>query len=100
MLAAQARDNGQALRQRVGLLAPVGLDVTDYDIPSGSELATGGFEHGVGLADTRRHAEEDLQLPALLASVLLLDSRQERIWVGPGLVTHGRSIVHTIQRKS
>ena len=92
IVAAEARDDRQALGQRIGFLAPVGLDVTDDDVPTGGQLTSRGFEHRVGLADARGHAEEDLQLAPLLASILLLDSRQERVWVRPGLVTHGSII--------
>ena len=100
ILAGEARDDRQALGQRVGFLAPVGFDVTDDDVASGGQFAAGGFEHGVGLADARGHAEEDLQLAALLAGLLLLDGRQQRVGVGPGLVTHGCTIVGPAQRKS
>jgi hypothetical protein len=100
ILAGEARDDGQALGQRVGFLAPVGFDVANDDVPPGGQLPAGGFEHGVGLADTRGHAEEDLQLAALLAGIVLLDSRQQRVRVRPGLVTHGLTIAGPRERKS
>jgi hypothetical protein len=48
----------QALGERVGFLASVRFDVADDHVASGGEFASGGLEHGVGLADAGAHAEE------------------------------------------
>ncbi len=52
--------------QCLGLGSAVGLDDTDHDVEA-SLLARGAFgQHFVGLADTGRGAEEDLQTAAAL----------------------------------
>ena len=50
----------QALRHRRGLVAAVGLEDADDDVASGLGLGLALLQHAVGLADARRHAEEDL----------------------------------------
>ena len=72
MLDGFAGDRRQAGRERVGFLASVGFDVTDDHVAPGGEFASGGFEHGVGLADAGGHAEKDLEPAALLGGLLAL----------------------------
>ncbi len=56
-----ARDDFQAVEQRLGFSAPVGLDHADDDIDAFLEARACGGEHLVGLADAGRGAEEELQ---------------------------------------
>ena len=70
------------MHQRLGLGAPVGLDVAGDDIDAGGALLVGGLEHGVGFADAGRGAEEDFQLALGRASLFGLHPRQERIGIG------------------
>jgi hypothetical protein len=53
----------QAVEERFGFFTPVGLDKADYDFHALAFLLSGGLEHGIGLADPRSGAEEDLELP-------------------------------------
>ena len=56
------RQDLEALEQRLGLGAPVGLDVADDDVDARRALErAGGLEHRVGLADAGGGAEEELE---------------------------------------
>ena len=58
-------------------------------------LAARRLEHGVGLADARAHAEEDLEPPARFRGLLALDGRQQRVGIGPSVVhRHGAKLPH------
>lgn len=79
----------QALHQRGGLGAAVGLDQPDDHIDALGPRGLGGRQHRVRLADARRRAEIDAQLAAggfLLAG---LELGEEGVGVGAGFV-HGR----------
>ena len=56
----------QALEQGLGLLAPMGLDHSDYDVDFLVLLGPGGLQHLIGLADPGCRAEKDLQPPLRL----------------------------------
>ena len=58
------RHDLQAVEQVGGVLAAVGLDEPDDDVGAALGSAVALAEHGVGLADARRRAEVDPQLPA------------------------------------
>ena len=47
------------------------------------------FQHGIGLADAGRHAEEDLELSALLAGFVFLDGARR----GSGQVVIGQRVL-------
>ena len=51
----------------------MGLDDPDHDVDALRALGARGLEHGVGLAHAGGGAEEDLQLPALLPRLLVLE---------------------------
>ena len=59
VLHAPARNDLQALEQRLGLLAAVGLDDTDDDVIAVLLAGAGLLQHLVGLADAGRGAHED-----------------------------------------
>ena len=56
-----ARQYFEALQQRLGLGAPVGLDHADHDIGAGLQLGMRALQHLIGLADAGRGADEDLE---------------------------------------
>ena len=56
-----ARQDLEALEQRLGLLAAVRLDDADDDVGPVLRLGPGGLQHLVGLADAGSGADEDLQ---------------------------------------
>ena len=59
VLHAPARNDLQALEQRLGLLAAVGLDDTDDNVIAVLLAGAGLLQHLVGLADAGRGADED-----------------------------------------
>ena len=71
-----ARQDLEALEQRAGLRAAVGLDQADDDVDALGLEAARAQQHRVGLADAGRGAEEDLQ-PA--ARVSRPARRQKRV---------------------
>jgi hypothetical protein len=77
MLHRLARDDLEALEQRLGFLPSMRLDDTDDDViavlPAGARL----LQHLVGLADAGRRADEDLQLAG--AALLAPRRREERL---------------------
>ena len=77
----------QLLEQRLGLGAAVQLDVADDDVDAVVVLLARRLQHRVGLADTGRRAEEDLQLAAPRARFFFLHAREQRLGIGP-LVRH------------
>ena len=84
------RDNFEAGDQRFRLGPAMCFDIADDHIHALIPALVRSFEHGVGLADTGRVAQEDLQRAARLARLFRLDARQEFIGVGTGaLVGHG-----------
>ena len=56
-----ARQDLEALEQRLGLLAAVRLDDADDDVDALLQLGAGRLQHLVGLADPRRGTHEDLE---------------------------------------
>ena len=79
----------KALEQRFCLDPAVRLHEAHHHIHAVIALFTSGFEHGVRLADARSCAEEHLQLATTTARLFFLDTRQERVGIGPDLA-HGR----------
>lgn len=61
---APARDALEPVKQRLRLLATMGLDHADDEINAFPPLRLRGQEHGVGLADARRRAQEYLEMAA------------------------------------
>ena len=59
---APARDDFEALQQRLGLLAAVGLDDADDNVVAVFLPGAGLLQHLVGLADAGRRTHEDLEL--------------------------------------
>jgi len=78
----------QTLGERVRFLASVRFDVADDHVAPGGEFAARGLEHGVGLADARRHAEKNLEPSAFLRGLLALKRTQQRIGIGAVAVVH------------
>ena len=56
-----ARNDFEALQQRLGLGPPVGLDHADDDIGAGLQLGVRALQHLIGLADAGGGADEDLE---------------------------------------
>ena len=77
------REDLQSLEKGLRLHPAVGLDdAHDHVHPVGPELAR-GLEHGEGLADARRGAEEELEAAAGLPRLFLLRAGKEDLGVGP-----------------
>ena len=83
----RARQDVDALQQRLGFLAAVGLDDADHDVLAFVAQRPGRGEHRVGLADAGRRAEIDAQVPAPRRGFLRLDFREELVGIG-ALVLH------------
>jgi hypothetical protein len=64
------------------------LNVTDDDIYAFGLPCLRSLQHGVGLANTCRRAEEDFQPPTLAACLLLLYTRQELIGIRTSILHH------------
>ena len=62
VLDAPARDDLEALEQRLGLLPAVGFDDADDDVVAVLHAGARGLQHLVGLADAGGGADEDAQL--------------------------------------
>ena len=75
-----AGDDRQALEQRLGFLAAVGLDHADHDVGAVFALGARLQKHLVGLADAGRGADEDAQLAD--AGLLAPGCLQERLGRG------------------
>ena len=69
----------QPLEQAGRLGAAVGLDDADDDVEAFGALGAGGLEHGEGLPDAGRGAEEDLELAAARSRRLGLDAAEQRV---------------------
>ena len=81
------RQRFQAVEQGRGLGPPVRLDQAHHDVDALAPQFAGGRQHGEGLADARRGAEEDLQ-PGLARVVL------HRLQQGVGAGIAGRIGAH------
>ena len=73
----------EPLQQGVGFGPTVGLDVPDDHVDAFGMSLARGLEHGVGLPDSRRRAEEELQLAPGLPRLLLLDPGEQGVRIGP-----------------
>ncbi len=82
-----ARQDVDALQQRFGFLAAVGLDDADHDVLAFAAERPRRSEHRVGLADAGRCTEVDAQVPAPRCGFLCLDFREELVGIG-ALVLH------------
>jgi hypothetical protein len=82
MLEPLPRQRGQADQQGAGLVATVGLDQADDHVEALGLGPPGRLEHGVGLADPGRGAEEDLEVPA--RTLRARRHFQQRLGVGAG----------------
>ena len=71
----------QALQQPLGLHPPVGLDEADYHIDTLGAAFVSGFEHGVGLPDTGRIPEEDLETSAMGSAVFRLHGVEQLVGI-------------------
>ena len=60
-----ARNDLKSVKQRLGLLAPVGLDNADDDIVAVLLPRPRGLQHRVGLTDTGGRADEDAELSGM-----------------------------------
>ena len=69
----------ERLEQALGLVAAMRLDVADDDVGPGRLGGERRLEHGVGLADAGRGAEEDPQSPAARPRLLGLDLCQQLV---------------------
>ena len=73
-----ARQDFETVRQRFGLGARMGLDQADDDVDALLAQQLRALQHGVGLADAGRGAEEHQQA----AAPILLGQRQQRVGIG------------------
>ena len=80
-----ARQDLEAVEQRLGFGALVRLDHARHDVDAGGALRARGLQHRVRLAHAGGGAEEDLQLAARPPRLLLADVRQKGIGIGPPL---------------
>ncbi len=94
ILHAPRRQRLEPGQQRVGLGALVRLDVADDHVAAVGALVARDLEHRVRLADAGGGAEEDLQLAAPLARLILFDVGQGRFRVG-SVRRHGLSVAPT-----
>jgi hypothetical protein len=86
------RQEGQlreAFEQSFRLGPPMRLDVAHDDIGAAGQRRARSLEHGIGLADARRGAEENAQPPAPRPGLLSLHVRQQLIRVAARSVGHG-----------
>ena len=72
----------EADRERGGVVAAVGLDDADDDVAPEIALGPRRLEHRVRLADAGRRAEEERELAALGAPLLLAHACEELVGVG------------------
>ena len=79
---APPRQDLEAAQQGLGLGAPVGLDDADHHVDAFPAPLLRRLEHGVGLADARVGAEEDLEP----AAPFLLGLLEQRFGCRPALV--------------
>ena len=70
-----ARDDLEAVEQRLGLFAAVRLDHADDHVGAVFGSGAGLLQHLVGLADARSGTEEDLQAPGTAFFLLATSSR-------------------------
>ena len=70
-----ARQDLEAVQQRLGLRAAVGLDDADHDIDAVLPLGVRALQHLVGLADAGGGADEDLEPAGRLSSRRAASSR-------------------------
>ena len=76
------RKDLQPLQQRFRFRTAVRLDVADHHLPALGLGPPCRFQHRVGLADSRRIAEEHFERPAACLSLVGLDSGQQFIGIG------------------
>ena len=81
--------------ERLRLGPAVRLDPADDHVDARGLLSARGLQHGVGLADAGGRSEEDLELPATLARLLLPDPGQERVRIG-AVVVHACSLADEV----
>ena len=62
VLDAPARDDLEAVEQRLGLLPAMGFDHPDDDVVAVLDAGAGGLQHFVGLADAGGRADKDAKL--------------------------------------
>ncbi len=72
-----ARDDLEALQQRLRLHPAMGLDRTDHDIDARLQLGVGVLQHLIGLADAGGGADKDLEPAGLI--VLAPGGFQQRV---------------------
>ncbi len=90
---ALARQDLEALEQRPGLGPAVGFDQADDDVDALTLELACRVEHGVGLADAGRGAEEDLELAATLLDFGGARFDEQRVGIGtPGFGGHSRGL--------
>src|SRR5690349_9531976 len=82
--------------QRIRLLSPVGFNITDDNIPPRFQLTLSGFEHGVGLADTGAHAEENFEPPAFALRGIALKRGQQGIWTWAQRLSHASNLNNSV----
>src|SRR5262249_45014376 len=86
------RKNLEALQEGFGLRTVMRLDDAGDDVYAGHALGAGRLEHRVRLADARGGTEEDLQLAARPARLLLSDAKEELVGIGPAIPPAGMSV--------
>ncbi len=79
---AGGRQHVEAVEQRGGLAAAVGLDDADDDVDAILPALARGLQHRVGLADAGGRAEEDLELAAPLLFFVSLQLVEKLVWIG------------------
>ena len=84
-----AKKDLETAEEGPGLRPPVRLHEADHDVDAVRPELPGSLEHGVGLANAGRGAEEELEPAAGLPRFFLLRAGEEGVWIRP-LVGHSR----------
>src|SRR5262249_20164175 len=85
VLHAAARQDLEAFEERFRLGAVMRFHDAGHDVDPAGTLRPSCLQHRVRLADASREAEEDLELAAAPACVLLSDADEQLIGIGPSV---------------
>src|SRR5205823_1380983 len=86
------RGDRQSCEQRIRLRAAMSFNIADHQIAPRLQLALCGFQHRVGLANARAHAEENLEASALSLRRLALERGQQSIRAWARRLSHGSKL--------
>ena len=84
----RARHDRHSFQQRFGFLAAVRFHNSDHDLASFRLFLPRGLQHGVGLSDTGRHPEENLEFAAGGLRLLALHAREKCVRIRTFRIAH------------